>query len=208
MAGRWFPRAAASSARAGDTGAALAALCLLVISCLPLGAFAQEPPQAAACTACHGPGGNAQIPTYPSIAGQPKLFIENQLVLIREGLRDVPEMRDVVKDMTDETIVALANYYTKAPVKVAATAVDAAKAKAGAEIASKALCGSCHLPDYRGQNQVPRLAGQNEAFLNASLKAFRDNPGPGRDTIMAATLRGMSDTDLVNLAHYFATYRP
>jgi len=84
---------------------------------------------------------------------------------------------------------------------------DAAKAKAGADIADKALCGSCHLPDYRGQNQVPRLAGQNEAFLNWSLRMFRDNPGPGRDTIMAATLRGMTDADLANLAHYFATYK-
>ena len=202
-----FPRAAGSSARAGNTGAALAALCSLVFSLVPLAAAAQEPPQAAACNACHGPGGNAQIPTYPSIAGQPRTFIENQLVLIREGLRDVPEMKDVVKGMSDETIVALANFYSKAPVKAAATTADGVKFRAGADVASKALCGSCHLSDYRGQNQVPRLAGQNEAFLMASLKAFRDNPGPGRDTIMAATLRGMSDTDLANLAHYFATFK-
>ena len=182
--------------------AALAALLL------PVAVAAQELPAAAICAACHGPGGNATMPAYPSIAGQPKIFIENQLVLIREGLRDVPEMKDIVKGMSDETIVALANFFSKAPVKPAATPVDAAKAKAGADIAGKALCGSCHLPDYRGQNQVPRLAGQNEAFLNWSLRMFRDNPGPGRDTIMAATLRGMTDAELANLAHYFATYRP
>ena len=32
------------------------------------------------------------------------------------------------------------------------------------------------------------------------MKAFRDQPGPGRDTIMAATLRGMNDTELGQLA--------
>ncbi len=85
---------------------------------------------------------------------------------------------------------------------------DATKARQGAEIASAQLCGTCHLADYTGQNQVPRLAGQDEAFLVHSMKQFRDNPGPGRDTIMAATLRGLSDADLANLAHYFSTFKP
>jgi cytochrome c553 len=64
------------------------------------------------------------------------------------------------------------------------------------------------LSDYSGQNQVPRLAGQDEAYLVYSMKQFRDNPGPGRDTIMAAVLRGLSDADLANLAHYLATFKP
>ena len=51
---------------------------------------------AAACTACHGPDGNSQIPAIPSLAGQPRVFIENQLVLIREGLRDVPAMKGML----------------------------------------------------------------------------------------------------------------
>ncbi len=56
---------------------------LLLSSAAP----AQQPPPAtvAVCNACHGPEGNSQIPLTPSIAGQPKLFVENQLVLIREG---------------------------------------------------------------------------------------------------------------------------
>ena len=41
-----------------------------------------------------------------------------------------------------------------------------------------------------------------------SLKEFRDNPAPGRDTIMAATLRRMTDDDLANVAHYLAYFRP
>jgi len=57
---------------------------------LAAAAAAQPKPETlAACAACHGPGGNSQIPQFPSLAGQPKVFVENQLVLIREGLRDV-----------------------------------------------------------------------------------------------------------------------
>ena len=82
--------------------------------------------------------------------------------------------------------------------------VQAEKQRAGAEISRKALCGTCHLATYSGQNQVPRLAGQHEDYLLLAMKAFRDQPGPGRDTIMAATLRGMNDTELGHLAHYFS----
>jgi cytochrome c553 len=55
------------------------------------GACGQE-----ACVACHGPGGNSANPEIPSIAGQPKLFIENQLVLMREELRPAPQMQPIV----------------------------------------------------------------------------------------------------------------
>ena len=173
-------------------------------------ASTQQPPPAtvAVCNACHGPGGNSQIPLTPSLAGQPKLFIENQLVLIREGLRDVPQMKEIVAGMTDETIIALAQHYAaeKRIPKPGAEAQE--KVRLGAAAASKLLCGTCHLSDYAGQNQVPRLAGQDEPYLVHSMKQFRDNPGPGRDTIMAAVLRGLSDADLANLAHYLATFKP
>ena len=50
----------------------------------------KAPERAAQCMACHGPGGVSQIPAIPSLAAQPRVFIENQLVLIRDGLRDIP----------------------------------------------------------------------------------------------------------------------
>jgi cytochrome c553 len=47
---------------------------------------AQQPAdtQLRRCSACHGPQGNSQVPAIPSLAGQPQLFIENQMVLIRD----------------------------------------------------------------------------------------------------------------------------
>ncbi len=187
-------------------GPATALSLLLLHSAVP----AQQPPPASVvvCNACHGPGGNSQIPLTPSIAGQPKLFVENQLVLIREGLRDVPQMKEIVAGMSDETIIALAKHFAaQTPVSKPGT-VNQEKARRGAATASRTLCGTCHLSDYTGQKQVPRLAGQDETYLVYSMKQFRDNPGPGRDTIMAAVLRGLNDADLANLAHYLATLKP
>ena len=176
---------------------------------LALAAAAQpRPERLAACAACHGPGGNAPSAEMPSLAGQPKLFIENQLVLIREGLRDVPAMKAAMAGIDDAEIASLASYFAaQAPPAPAAGPLQPDKLRLGAETARLRLCGTCHLADYAGQNQVPRLAGQNEAYLRQSMRQFRDSPGPGRDTIMAATLRGLSDADLDNLAHYLARFR-
>jgi len=176
---------------------------------LPAGPAAGQPKpeRLAACAACHGPAGQSQVAQIPSLAGQPRLFIENQLVLIREGLRDVPAMKEAMAGISDAEISALASHYAAQPIAGARAPVHAEKYRLGADTARTLLCGTCHLPDYAGQNQVPRLAGQDEDYLVLSMKQFRDHPGPGRDTIMAATLRGLSDADLANLAHYLARFK-
>ena len=56
----------------------------------------------------------------------------------------------------------------------------------------------------RGQNQIPRLAGQREAYLEAEMRAYRDGKRTGGDTIMAATLYGVSDADIKALAHFLS----
>ena len=161
----------------------------------------------AVCGGCHGANGQSTLAGTPSLAGQPKVFIENQLVIIREGLREVPVMKPFVAGLTDPEINALAAHYAALAPKVAGAAPQPDKARAGAALAQRLLCGSCHLPSYAGQQQVPRLAGQDEAYLLLAMKQFRDNPGPGRDTIMAATLRGLSDDELAQLAHHVAHFK-
>ncbi len=171
-------------------------------------AAAPNPATVAACAGCHGAGGQSPSPDIPSIAAQPRTFIENQLVLIREGLRDVPVMKAVMGGLTDPEIEALARHFSALPAPKTAGALQQDKALAGADLAQRALCGTCHLPGYLGQNQVPRLAGQQEVYLLATLKMYRDNPAPGRDTLMSAPLQGMKDTDLQNLAHHLAHQGP
>ena len=186
-----------------------AAVGVLLLSCAGL-AHPQQPavtPQLQMCMACHGPQGNSQIPTTPSLAGQPRLFIENQLVLIREGLRVVPEMKGLLDGVKDSEIVDMASYFSaQKPVAPPGT-VNQATYQRGQALANKALCGTCHLPDFSGRQQIPRIAGQHEAFLLQSMKEFRDRPGPGRDTIMAASLHGLKDGELADLAHFLAYYR-
>jgi cytochrome c553 len=157
------------------------------------------------CAACHGPDGNSVDPKLPSIAGQPKLFIETQLVLFREELRKSEQMLPVVKGMKDPEIIKLAEHFSRLPAKGMETAAaDAGLMKTGAARAKTLRCGICHLSDFRGQNQIPRLAGQREAYLEAEMRAYRDGKRTGGDTIMAAALYGVSDADIKALAHFLS----
>lgn len=169
---------------------------------------AQQPQKLELCITCHGPQGNSQNPQFPSLAGQPKVFIENQLVLIREGLRDIPQMKGLLDDLKDADLIVLATYFSaQTPVRAAAGPVNPDSYQRGKNLADNMRCGICHLPGYVGQQQVPRLAGQHEAFLLFAMKQFRDHPGLGRDTIMAASLYGLKDADLADLAHFLANFK-
>jgi cytochrome c553 len=180
---------------------------LLLAVLLGFGAQAQD--KAAGCAACHGADGNSPTTTVPSIAGQPKLFLENQLVLFREELRRSPVMLPVVRGMKDAEITALASHFSRLPAKsMEAGPGDAALAKRGMEAARRLRCGVCHLADFSGQNQVPRLAGQREEYLESEMRAYRDNTRSGGDTIMAATLYGVQDDDIKALAHFLARRNP
>jgi cytochrome c553 len=166
-------------------------------------ALAQD--RLALCAGCHGPDGNSQTAGIPSIAGQPRVFLENQLIILREGLRVLPQMQEAVEGLTDKEIVALARHFAAQSVRpAAADARDPAQVERGVALAKTLHCGSCHLPDFRGREQMPRLAGQREEYLVESMLAYRDNRRTGGDTIMAAALYGVSDSDIRALAHYLA----
>jgi cytochrome c553 len=185
-----------------------AAALLFTLACAAQAQQPAAPPQAAACAACHGPEGRTQNPEVPSLAGQPRTFIENQLVLIREGLREVPAMKGLLDGLNDADLVALAQYFSAQKPAPSPPARDAAAYQRGQALAARMHCGSCHLPSYAGQQQVPRIAGQPEAFLLQSMRQLRDKPGPGRDTIMAAALHGVKDAELADLAHFLAHFTP
>jgi len=157
------------------------------------------------CAACHGPDGNSVNPQVPSIAGQPRLFLENQLILFREELRRSEQMGPVVKGMKDPEVIKLAEHFSKQPARVMETgAADKALTQRGSQRAKELRCGICHLSDFSGQNQIPRLAGQRETYLEAEMRAYRDGKRSGGDTIMAAALYGVSDADIKAIAHYLS----
>ena len=156
------------------------------------------------CSACHGKDGNAVVPLTPSLASQPETFLVSQMILFREGLRVVPTMAAVFSKTSEQDLLDLAAYFNKQTLKPSAGARDAALYEKGAALSKRGSCGGCHLPDYRGREQIPRLAGQHEDYLVATMIAFRDSKRSGTDTTMTGILYGISDAEIKALAHYFA----
>jgi len=159
------------------------------------------------CAACHGSDGNSAMAGVPSIAGQPRVYTENLLILVREGLRGGETMQQVMKDVSDGDISALAAHYARQPVRAEQGAPDPALVRRGQEAAAKYRCGICHLPDFSGREQMPRLAGQREDYLEAIMRTYRDAPPRGADTLMNAALYGVSDADIRAMAHFLARFR-
>lgn len=156
------------------------------------------------CAACHGIDGNSTTEGIPSIAGQPETFLVNQMILMREGVRRSEVMRPQVRGLDDETIVALARHFSKLTARPAGGSVNPELFERGRALARSGGCGGCHRPDFSGRAQIPRLAGQREDYLAATLIGFRDGDLVRPDTTMTDIMLGATDKEIRALAHFFA----
>lgn len=163
----------------------------------------------AQCAACHGEDGRSKDPKIPHIGGQPKLAVMYQLFFYREGRRKNPEMNLIAKELTDAELTAIAEHVSKMPLFPPLPGpIEEARFKRGAEIADKRLCASCHNPDFSGREQMPRLAGQHEAYTIKALEDYRAGARIGTQAAMAEAVRGLTDADFADLAYFLARVRP
>jgi cytochrome c553 len=163
--------------------------------------------KAQVCVQCHGPGGNSMNSEFPSLAAQPPLYVQYQLIQFREQRRKDPRMSPFAEKLTDADMKDLGAYFSQQKLAPAAVAPDAAKAEAGKAVAQSMHCNSCHRPDFSGQQHIARLAGQHEPYLVKELRGFKTGARPDIDGSMASAAQPLTDADIVNVAHYLATYR-
>ncbi len=157
------------------------------------------------CASCHGKDGISAIENTPSLAGQPDIFIQYQLVFIRDGARKVEVMQEMAKKLTDQDIRDLGGYYSSLPPPPAqATARDVDAEKVTALIVPR-HCDSCHKPDFSGQGESARLAGQRPEYLVKALSDFRAGVRRGRGLgAMIEVSVTLHDQDMEMIAAYLA----
>ena len=158
------------------------------------------------CVGCHGLDGRSQTTDVPSLAGQQPDFITIQMILFREQLRQTPPMPEFARGLSDQQIEDLAAYFASLPPGPPDERGprDNALGERGAQVAQERRCGICHLPNYTGQNQVPRIIHQREDYLIHAMIQYRDGHRAGPDTQMNGAVVGLSDADIRALAHYLA----
>jgi cytochrome c553 len=162
---------------------------------------------ASVCAACHGANGRSDMAGTPVLAGQPALYAITQLYLFREGRRNNAAMTAVAKTMTDDDMRGFSEYIGSLPPVAApapATPPDAAPMAKGKALADQHRCSSCHGADLSGGQQVPRIGGQKEDYLQASLHGFKDGTRPAYTQAMVSALSQVPVEDLDTLAYYAA----
>ncbi|HEY0421131.1 MAG TPA: c-type cytochrome [Acetobacteraceae bacterium] len=163
--------------------------------------------KAESCAACHGADGISQIPVVPSLAGQPDLFIQWQLVFYRNGRRSNEAMTPLSEPLTDEDIRDLGAFYASLPPGIPAerNPVNPGLRAAGEAAAARGRCTACHTDDYSGKQAAARLAGQQEEYLAKSLAEYRSGARPSTGiAVMTQAAAGLSDEDIGAIAHYLA----
>jgi cytochrome c553 len=161
--------------------------------------------KAEVCAACHGADGNATVPGTPSLAGQPVYFTHWQLIKYRDGRRKDAQMSPFAKNLSDVDMADLAAYYASQRALPRPATTDPARVAAGKRLATLHHCASCHRPDLSGQQQVPRLAGQDYDYLLRLLRAFKTKTASDLDGTMTIATQPLRDDDIENLVHYLAS---
>jgi cytochrome c553 len=185
----------------GGAAALAAALCFFA-----WGAALAADPQL--CVACHGADGNSVIQANPSLAGQPGQFISIQLYQFREGNRKDAQMSPVAEKLSNKEMNELAAFFSKQKAAAPSHKTAPENAVAGRKLTQELHCTQCHGPALRGQEHIPRLAGQQYEYLLAQLRKFKAQSRGDFDGFMTQIAQPLSDKDIDVLADYLAGLSP
>jgi cytochrome c553 len=161
--------------------------------------------KAAVCTTCHGEGGVSKTESIPSLAGQPDLFLQWQLIFFRSGARKNEVMQPIVEQLSNEDIRNLGAYFASLPPPTATKPDKTSQMETGAKIAAGRGCASCHTDTFAGTKGTARIAGQREEYLVKALHDYKSGVRSGGGmAAMASVAYSLNDDEIGALAHYLA----
>ena len=161
--------------------------------------------KAEVCAACHGPNGNSVIPQNPILAGQTFRYTYLELRDFKEGRRKDPQMSPMAEPLTRTDMLDLATFFAAQKPQPTAFKPDPARVARGKAKADETLCSMCHLGNFIGQNEIPRVAGQQFDYTVKQLRDFKNRVRTNDAGNMTAVARTLSDQDIEDLGHYTAS---
>ncbi len=166
------------------------------------------------CKTCHGlsaQGYRGWFP-MPRLAGQQPQYIENQLRAFIERRRTNPVMANVAHVLSPSMISALATHFKNLDPKPIGGAPRGSLAlgkrifEDGLPESNVPACSACHGAEARGQNEIPRLAGQLYEYSVGQLSGWSKVRGQGSavDTsaVMAPTAHNLTRSQIEAVAAY------
>jgi cytochrome c553 len=169
------------------------------------------------CKTCHGLSGEGYRGYFPMprLAGQQPKYLENQLRAFIERRRTNPVMFNVAHALSPSMVSALASYFRDlnprplegAPREHVATGKTIYEE--GLPEANVPACSACHGPEAKGQDEIPRLAGQLFPYTVKELTNWSKERGQGgsRDdtsAIMVPTAHNLTQSQIAAIAAYLS----
>ncbi|MGS0757444.1 c-type cytochrome [Roseateles sp. GG27B] len=159
------------------------------------------------CAACHGVDGNSAVGTFPNLAGQSWRYIYIQLKDYKEGRRTHEIMSAMALPLSRQDMIDIGNYFAAQVPKPSSFQADPDKIKLGMAKANETLCAMCHLGAFAGQNEIPKVAGQQYDYVVKQLHDFKARTRTNDAGNMTSVAQTLSDEDIVNLSHYITSIR-
>lgn len=184
------------------------------------------PTEVTTCAACHGERGVAIAPTFPNLAGQSYNYLLKSLEDFRAGKWSPSPMNAIIATVPtaadNANLKQLAAYFSAQPLHPSAAAaagkLTQAEAEAGYKLyfegdpeANVPACAACHLATGLGDAPmaVPRLAGQNAAYLVSQLQAFASGTRHNApDHVMGKVASRLTTADMHAVAAYLQHMQP
>jgi cytochrome c553 len=117
-------------------------------------------------------------------------------------------MREVVRGMTDDDLRAAASFVAMQPRPPAPGQLgDPGRMERGAALAAKGRCKQCHGAQLLGGEQMPPLRHQREDYLLKAMLDYKAQRRIGNRAAMVEIVAPLSETELADLAHYFANLK-
>ena len=169
------------------------------------------------CKTCHGLSGQGYRGYYPMprLAGQQPKYLENQLRAFIEHRRMNPVMFNVAHALSPSMVTALTAHFKdinpnpiggapKEPMALGKTIFEQ-----GLPEANVPACSACHGPEAKGQNEIPRLAGQLFPYTVKELTNWSKERGLGgakddTSAIMVPTTHNLTQSQIVAIAAYLS----
>ena len=171
------------------------------------------------CKTCHGLSGQGYHGYYamPRLAGQQPQYIENQLRAFIEHRRRNAIMANVAHALSPSMLSGLAHHFRALdPPPLGGRGPGSAMGKRiyeeGLPESNVPACSACHGPDARGQDQIPRLAGQLPDYFYSKLVNWSAERGqgssmPDSSAVMGPTSHNLTKSQIAAVAAYVSGLR-
>ena len=167
------------------------------------------------CKTCHGLSGQGYYGYFamPRLAGQQPKYLENQLQAFTERRRTNPVMFNVAHSLSPSMVAALGAHFRDlnpkpmggAPREPVATGKTIYQE--GLPDSNVPACSACHGPEAKGQDEIPRLAGQLFSYTVKELTNWSKERGQGSSdpsAIMVPTTHNLTQSQIAAIAAYLS----